>query len=159
MNNLHQWAAQWGVPYAAVADLQKRFGMDGASAAHVVPGTSESAIQSAIRLEAAQKNIRLFRNNVGALKDESGRVIRFGLANDSPQMNRLLKSSDLVGIKTVTITPDMIGQSVGQMVVREVKAPGWRYSGTDREQAQLRFINMISAMGGDAAFASSEGTL
>jgi hypothetical protein len=159
MNNLHQWAAQWGVPYAAVADLQKRLGMDGAQAAHVVPGSSESAIQSRVRLEAAAKGMRLFRNNVGALKDDTGRVIRYGIANDSPQMNKMIKSSDLIGINPVTIAPEHIGQTIGQFVAREVKAPGWRYAGTDREVAQLRFINMIAAMGGDACFASDDTTL
>lgn len=159
MNNLHAWAAKWGVPYAAVADLQQRFGMDGAAAAHVVPGTSESAIQSRVRLEAAAKGMRLFRNNVGALKDETGRVIRYGIANDSAQMNKMIKSSDLIGINPVTITSAHIGQTIGQFVAREVKAPGWRYAATEREQAQLRFINMIAAMGGDAAFASSDTTL
>lgn len=159
MNNLHAWAAKWGVPYAAVADLQKRFGMDGAAAVQDASIVSEAGAQSAIRLEAAQKGIRIFRNNVGMLKDESGRPVRFGLANDSPAINKVLKSSDLIGLRPVTVTPEMIGRTLGVFVAREVKSPGWRYAATEREQAQLRFINLVSSLGGDAAFATGPGTL
>lgn len=159
MSTLHTWAAQWGVPYAAVADLQKRLGMDGAQGVQDAALVSEAGVQSAIRLEAAKKGVRLYRNNVGVLNDDTGRPVRYGLANDSPAINKVMKSSDLIGIRPVTITPAHIGQTIGQFVAREVKAPGWRYGASEREVAQLRFINLVASLGGDAAFAAGTGTL
>lgn len=120
---------------------------------------SESWAQSAIRLEAAQKGVRLFRNNVGALKDERGVPVRYGLANDNAALNKRLKSSDLIGWRPLTITPDMVGGIVAQFLAREVKAPGWTYRGDAHEQAQAAFIHLVQADGGDAAFATGPGSL
>ena len=120
---------------------------------------SERTLQDRIRLLASRLGWRLWRNNVGAARDSKGRVIRYGLANDSQQMNSVLKSSDLIGIKSVVITADMVGQTIGQFVAREVKAPGWSYHGTAREKAQKQFIDLINSLGGDASFISDENSL
>lgn len=162
MNVLHTWAQAWGVPAAALYDLQTRLGLlTPAMNEEAGPSTgkSEAWAQSAVRLEASQKGARLFRNNVGALKDQKGRLVRYGLANDSAQMNAAIKSGDLVGIRPVLIGPHHIGQKVGVFVSREIKEPGWQYSGTEREVAQLAWVNLITSMGGDAAFATGPGTL
>ena len=114
---------------------------------------SESSVQAEVRLECARRGILLFRNNSGAFKDDTGRVIRFGLGNDSAQTNSVMKSSDLIGIQAVTITPDMVGQTVGVMHAYECKAPGWRLTpGDKRGQAQLVFLNLVRSRGGVAAF-------
>ena len=115
---------------------------------------TETALQNAIRMEAARQGVRLWRNNVGALRDSRGVPVRFGLGNDSAALNARLKSSDLIGWRPVMITPDMVGQVVAQFVSREVKAPGWRYTGTPREAAQRAWLDMVTADGGDACFAS-----
>lgn len=94
------------------------------------------------------------RNNSGAFSDETGRLVRFGLGNDSQRTNALFKSSDLVGPRSVLITPEMVGRTVALFWARECKAPGWKYTGTPREVAQLRFLSKIVQMGGDAAFYS-----
>lgn len=122
-------------------------------------GKSEAWAQSVVRLEASEKGIACFRNNVGALKDERGRLVRYGLANDSAQMNEVIKSHDLIMCRPLTIQPWHVGHVLGQFVAREIKAPGWQYTGQGREPAQLAFANLINAKGGDAAFATGPGTL
>ena len=74
----------------------------------------ETVLQQNIRLALGQeKNLRLFRNQVGQLPDPiTGRYIQFGLAKGS---------SDLIGFKTVKITPDMVGQEIAQFVSLEIK--------------------------------------
>lgn len=113
---------------------------------------SETEITKEVRLEYAKSNITLWRNNVGACIDSHGNVLRYGLANDSKAMSDNIKSSDLIGIRPVVITQDMVGQTIGQFMAIEVKRPGWVYKGTKREQAQLKFINLVNSLGGHAAF-------
>jgi hypothetical protein len=86
--------------------------------------------------------------------DLDGRMIRFGLANDSPALSKQIKSSDLIGITPYTITAADIGRLIGIFTSIEVKPPGWVYKGTPREVAQLAWINLILSMGGRARFAT-----
>lgn len=155
--NLVTWALKWGVSPAALADLHAGLNLDGVGT--VERGESEGAAQAAVRLEAAQKDMRLWRNNVGALLDERGVPVRYGLANDSAKINKVIKSGDLIGIRPVLITPALVGHTLGQFVSREIKAPGWKYAGTEREQAQQRWALLVARLGGDAAFATGAGTL
>lgn len=120
---------------------------------------SESRIQTLIRLEASSKGARLWRNNVGATYTKDGSFLRYGLANDSSQLNREIKSADLIGIRPVLITQAMVGTVIGQFISREVKHEGWKYSGSERELAQLRWAELIIDLGGDASFAVGVGTL
>jgi hypothetical protein len=154
---MREWAASWGISPAALIDLRARLGAG--DAPPLQSGTSEAAVQSQVRLEGSRKGIHLFRNNVGAMYDEAGNFVRFGLANDSAAMNKVVKSGDLIGIRPVLITERHLGSVIGQFVSREIKAGGWRYAGTEREQAQLAWAQLIIANGGDASFASGEGTL
>ncbi len=122
--------------------------------------TPEAHAQSLVRLEAGRLGtVTLWRNNVGVLLDATGRPVRYGLANESPAMNAALKSSDLIGWRTVTVTPDMVGRQLAVFVSREVKAAGWTYRGDARETAQKAWIDLVAGAGGDAAFASGPGTL
>ena len=121
--------------------------------------TPEARVQDEARLLASKMGWRLFRNNVGVLKDERGVPVRYGIANDSPAMNKRIKSSDLIGIRPVVITPDMVGSTIGQFVAREVKKAGWKYKGTEHEEAQLAFGTLIIGLGGDFKFYSGEGEL
>lgn len=120
---------------------------------------SEAEIQKQIRLEAANKGIYLWRNNVGATYTKDGAFIRYGLANDSTALNREIKSADLIGVKPILITPEMVGVTIGQFISREVKLTNWRYSNNDQEKAQLKWAELILSLGGDASFATGLGSL
>jgi len=154
--NLHDWARKWGLSIECLRDLQITLGTYTPPLAPDAPGVgkSEAWAQSALRIEASRKGVKLFRNNVGALADKTGRFVRYGLANDSEAINKVLKSGDLIGTKPVLIEQWHVGHVFGQFVSREMKSPGWQYTGTDREVAQLNWINLINSCGGDAAFAT-----
>lgn len=156
--NLRTWAAEWGIPMDALLDLERRIGLEQPPAARAAP-RSEAWVQSAVRLEAAQKGVLLFRNNSGAFRDDTGRLVRFGLANDSKALNAELKSSDLIGIRKRLITQQDVGTVIGQFTCRENKPEDWQYTGTEREEAQLAFIMLILSHGGDAGFATAPDTL
>lgn len=156
---LSTWALRHNIPAAALAELRAILtNVPDATPADQLDG-SEAAMQNLVRLEASALGWKLFRNNVGVLKDERGVPVRFGLANDSAAINAKIKSSDLIGIRPVLIGTHHVGHTLGVFIAREIKAPGWKYRATEREQAQLRFIELIVGLGGDAAFASSEGTI
>lgn len=157
--NIHDWAKRHNIPNVALHELLHDVG----AIQNVTSELSESAIQTNIRLEASRLGVRLWRNNVGAGKVVSDNgdssFVRWGLANESTQMNKVVKSSDLIGIRPVMITPAHVGTVIGQFVSREVKHGKWRYTGTDREVAQLNWINLINSMGGDGKFVTGEGSL
>ena len=125
-----------------------------------MPG-SEARVQSEVRLEAASKGVRLWRNNSFVLKDpETGRPVRAGLANDSSHLNEVLKSSDLIGWRPVTITQEMVGTVLAQFVSIECKRPGWKLTpGDKRGQAQARWLSLVIADGGYGAFISETGRI
>ena len=159
MNNISAWAVKHGIGYDAMNELLVMMGIN---TELVVPDgayKSEAAIQNLVRLEATQKGLRLWRNNVGAGMLDNGSFIRWGLCNETKAMNKQNKSSDLIGIRPVLITMDMVGHTIGQFVARETKKEDWVYTGTEHEVGQLNFIQLVVSLGGDAAFANREGTL
>jgi hypothetical protein len=148
-----QWAEKWNVPIAAVIEYKKMIGLIDTptikSIAH-----SEVASQAELRLRFSQLGGRLWRNNVGACQTTDGRHIRYGLANDSQRVNRSIKSSDLIGITPVLITDMHVGLTLGQFTAIEVKRSDWTYSGTERELAQRKFIELVKSLGGEGYFYS-----
>lgn len=117
----------------------------------------ESAVASHVRLDAAQQGVELWRNNTGAYEDFTGRWIRYGLCNDSKALNKVLKSSDLIGITPVMITPDMVGKVVGVFTAVETKPEGWVFRKSDkRAVAQQAFHDIVKKSGGYAGFATSK---
>ena len=118
---------------------------------------NEAEVQNQLRLTASKAGWRLFRNNVGAGKLENGNYIRWGLANDSSKVNENIKSGDLIGIRPVLITEDMVGSVIGQFVSLEVKAPGWKYNPNNaRDVAQSRWAEIILLLGGYAKITTGE---
>lgn len=160
-----QWGKRWGVTDQAMQELAGLLGIAGhvanqRQATDDAPLHSESHQQSLVMVEASQKGMYLWRNNVGALLDERGVPVRYGLANQSKQQNKRIKSSDLIGLRKTLITQAMIGTYIGQFTAREMKPEGWRFNPKDaHEGAQLTFINLVAAQGGDAAFCTGPGTL
>lgn len=155
------WAQRWGLSQDCLSELLAIMGTDGASSTPSVPpppNASEAWAQSMIRLEAPRLGIYLTRNNVGALRDKRGVPVRYGLANESSQQNEVLKSGDLIGIRPIVITYQMVGCTIGQFVSREVKHPGWSYGGRGREVAQFNWAALVTKYGGDAKFATGEGS-
>jgi hypothetical protein len=84
---------------------------------------------------------------------ENGTPVRYGLANDSKQLNTVCKSSDLIGI-----TPITCGCNVtwGVFTSYECKRPNWKFSQNDqRAVAQLAWLKLVISMGGIGKFITS----
>lgn len=117
---------------------------------------SEAEVQAHIQITGPMHGCMLMRNNSGALKDDTGRVVRYGLGNVSKQYNDKIKSADLIGFTCRVIQPDDVGKTFAIFTAVECKRLDWRPSATDaRESAQLAFINWIRNHGGYAGFANS----
>lgn len=152
---INAWAKRHNISAAALAELQAILAAPAEPCApNLPPGASEARAQQEIRLEASRRGMRLWRNNCGAVTTDDGRHIRFGLANDSAAMNKSVKSSDLIGITPVTITPAHVGQILGVFTSIEVKRPGWKYSEKGRDAAQWAWLKIINSLGGFGIFAT-----
>lgn len=116
---------------------------------------NEAEVEALIRIEGPRYGCILMRNNSGAMKDVTGRVVRFGLGNESKNRSEVIKSSDEIGITTIVITQEMVGQKIGVFTAVEVKEPGWNPNKKldRREQAQKNFIDFVRLKGGFAGFA------
>ena len=104
---------------------------------------AETEIQQHIRLALGTRpDLRLFRNNTGTLPDpRTGRPVQFGLARGS---------ADLIGLRTVTITPEMVGQRVAVFTSIEVKTSTGRVT-----PEQQNWLHMVRRAGGIAGVARS----
>ena len=107
----------------------------------MAPSISEHEIQQRIRLACGRGPVRLWRNNSGALVDQQGRLVRFGLAKGS---------SDLIGLRTLEITPDLVGQRIAQFVALEIKTARGVVS-----PEQRAFLQLVEQLGGLAAICRS----
>lgn len=116
---------------------------------------SETDLQRRIQLAVSAPDVRLWRNSVGeawlgrtfSIRDGrlvSGKAsrVRFGLAPGS---------SDLIGLRSAIITPEMVGRRVAIFAAVEVK--GER---TPTMNEQAAFVRMVIEQGGLAGFARSE---
>ncbi len=94
-----------------------------------------------------------WRNNAGACYDETGRLIRFGLGNDSDKLWKTYKSVDQISCIPVVIQPHHVGRTFGIFGAFEDKARGWHLTpGEKRAQAQLNFMQHVGGLGGIAGF-------
>ncbi len=154
LDNLYGWALRWKIPSRAMAEFRTLLDVNPFMPQIVAAkGESEFTAQQKIRLEAKDHDAVLWRNNVGAILDNRGVPVRFGLANDTKKLNERIKSSDLIGISQVTITAADVGKTFAVFTAIECKKPGWTYTGTAREKAQLAWLKLITRLGGYAKFA------
>lgn len=157
---LTMWAAKWGIPPAALQDLQQQLGLiEPPVAVRDLPPLSEAAVQQQVRLKASKLGMRLWRNNNGAAYDQDGRMIRYGLANDSAALSKQIKSHDLIGITPHVVTQADVGGTLGIFTSLEVKRSDWKYKGTEREVAQRRWLEVIISFGGISKFIKDAGEL
>lgn len=115
---------------------------------------NEDAVTSHSRLEFA--NIGpLWRNNSGAFKDDTGRLIRFGLGHESAATNAEMKSSDYIGITPVVAYLASLQRwaTLGVFTALEMKPGGWKLNPSDkRGHAQANFHRIVREAGGFAGF-------
>jgi hypothetical protein len=97
---------------------------------------------------------RMFRNNTGQgwqgqrLQSRPGTVL---LSDPRPLHAGLVKgSSDLIGWKTITVTPEMVGRKLAIFAAVEVKTERGRIT-----VDQLNFIEQVRSAGGIAGIARS----
>ena len=102
---------------------------------------AETTLQQQIRLAlGARSDLRLFRNQVAQLPDpRTGRPVQFGLARGS---------ADLIGWRTVIITPEMVGQRLAVFTSIEVKTPTGRVR--SEQQAWLACVQQCGGIAGVA---------
>lgn len=106
---------------------------------------SETTLQQQIRLAVGTRSdLRLFRNSVGSLPDpRTGRLVTFGLARGS---------ADLIGWRTLVVTPEMVGQRIAVFTSVEVKTATGRLT-----PAQHAWLGVVRGAGGIAGVARSVG--
>lgn len=103
---------------------------------------TEKEIQYEIRKVISQyPNIRLWRNNVGSMTDKNGQMVTFGLCPGS---------SDLIGLESVIVTPDMVGKTIARFLAIEVKSEKGKAS-----ESQSKFLEMVQSLGGVGILARS----
>ena len=123
---------------------------------------SESNIQRRAQLALSALGLRLWRNNVAkawvgklfkpthpmnVYLNEGDIVLR---AARPLSAGLCVGSGDLIGIKTITVTPDMVGKKIGLFVSAEAKENGIVSA------EQKNFMSVINQMGGIAGVFRSE---
>lgn len=107
---------------------------------------SETPLMQSIRLEVGGRpGTRVFRNTVGMADLADGSRRPYGLCEGS---------SDLIGWKSVVITPSMVGKRAAVFLAIEVKKPGGR-TDPKRLAKQRAFVEAVQHAGGLAGMAES----
>lgn len=127
--------------------------------------TTETDLVRRIMLRIGKiSGVRIFRNNTGqawqgngaftASKKmtvtiekgdvvlKQGRVVHFGLCKGS---------SDLIGLRSVTVTPEMVGKQIAIFTAAEVKTPSGRATAE-----QIAFVDTVNKLGGIGMIVRSE---
>lgn len=119
---------------------------------------SEADVLARVRLAASNAGYAMWRNNVGMGWAGKPSILEDGsvlLRNPRPLHAGLCEgSSDLIGLRRITITPDMVGRQVAVFTAIEVKTPTGRVS-----KEQQRFLDFVNQAGGVGLVVRSEEDL
>lgn len=120
--------------------------------------TPEEIASDKVVARAREYRARVYRNNSGALLNpDTGRPVRFGLGNTSKKALETYRTGDYVGFTPITITPEMVGQTLAVFTNIECKAPDFKeklhYNPKQRECQQDNFNKLVRHHGGIAGFA------
>lgn len=103
----------------------------------------DSSISDRVLLELTAQDWLLWKNPVGSARLDSGQFVRFGVCNPG--------GSDLIGLRSVVVTPDMVGQRLAVFAAIESKTKNYNVS-----RPQRLFLNAISRAGGIAQVAKEQ---
>lgn len=107
------------------------------------PMISEATLMRRVLIRASELGARLFRNQCGKYRlaipecrecQSSGRVVASGLC---------IGSSDLIGWRSVVVTPEMVGRTLAVFVAVELKVDR-----NDVTEEQAQFLEVVDGAGG-----------
>ena len=111
-------------------------------------------------------SIRIFRNNIGKCWIGASKSFTHPQTVNVKSGDVLIQnaryfdaglcvgSSDLIGLKSVKITPEMVGTEVAVFVAIEVKLPSGRV-----QQNQINFLEMVKKLGGKGIICRDENNI
>lgn len=113
----------------------------------------ESTIQSQIMLAMCRSGAYVLRVNAGEFW--GGKIIahtgdKLLLGHPTKIQGAPKGTSDLIGCRTVTVTPEMVGKQVGIFVALEVKKPG-----ESPRPEQLNYLDVMRRRGAITGWARS----
>lgn len=126
--------------------------------------SQETNLVRKIMLELGKNpKIRIFRNNVGKCWiGASKQFTHFQMVNVKSgdvliqnarffDAGLCVGSSDLIGLKAVKITPEMVGTEIAVFVAIEVKLPNGKV-----QDNQINFLEMVKKLGGKGIICRDE---
>lgn len=109
----------------------------------------ENEVKRGIKLAGNSGRTRLYANPSG--KAFYGRaIVSYGCGAEGDQ-----KAPDFIGFHSIEITPEMVGKTVAVILWPEVKREGGKGKEKEREAAQQRGCDRVTAAGGIAGIVDS----
>lgn len=92
---------------------------------------SESDLMREIMMAVSKEGATIWRNNVGMLRDATGRLVKYGVANPG--------GADLIGFIPIQVG----GRMLARFMALEVKLPAGKVT-----EPQQHFVDLIARQGG-----------
>jgi hypothetical protein len=106
----------------------------------------EANLMRRVMLALSRAGVTTWRNNCGVARYPDGAVVKYGIASPG--------GSDLIGLRSIEVTPDMVGKRVAIFVAVEIKTPTGKLS-----LAQRHFLDFVREAGGVGVVARSEAEI